>query len=138
MKCLNFLLIGAILVASASCKKQSQVQENTSNYLALNKLQSFALAGQTISCTLDSVVQDSRCPNLAVCVWQGMAVARFNVSLENTQQTITLSTTKIGEYDTNTTVGGFKIELIDVSPYPELNKPTDYKDYVAKINITKQ
>ena len=139
MKYSNLLLIAVLLLSLASCKKQVQPANeiNFPGSLALNKLESFDIDGETLTCSLDSVLQDSRCPINANCVWQGMAVARFNVSHDNTQSAITLGTIKFGPYDTNSTVAGFKIELVGVSPYPELGKPANYNDYVAKVKITK-
>ncbi|MEP7141902.1 MAG: hypothetical protein ABI707_03475 [Ferruginibacter sp.] len=140
MKRSNGLLIAVILLAYVSCKKQpGPVNEKNyaPHYIALNKYQPVNMDGEILTCSLDSVIQDSRCPVNATCVWQGVAVARFKISRKNIQNTITLATFKFGEYDTNTTVAGFKIELINVSPYPELAIPHNYNDYVAEVKITK-
>ena len=139
MKCSNCLLIAIILLAFVSCKKQSgSLKENyVPNYIPMNTNQSVDMDGTTLTCYLDTVIQDSRCPVNATCVWQGVAVARFRISSENTTNTIVLATTKFGEYDTNTTVSGFRIEFIDLSPYPELGKPINENDYVAEVKITK-
>jgi hypothetical protein len=133
------ILTACILLAFVSCKKQAgPVAENyISNYIPLNSIQSFDMEGEILTCLLDTVFQDSRCPTNATCVWQGAAVARFKISLENTHNTLTLATARFGEYDTNTTVAGFKIEFINLVPHPVSGKVVDYNEYVAEVKITK-
>ena len=124
-----------ILFAFASCKKESAVFDE--NLIAINQCRSFTRDAISLTCCLDSVIEDSRCPIDAVCIWQGRGVARFKVNTQNTVHTITLATIKFTPFNKDTTLAGFKIELIGLSPYPDLKKPLRYKDYVAEVKITK-
>jgi hypothetical protein len=139
MKCTNRLFVAVILLVLVSCKKQPVAANENSipNYIPVSKEQSFDMDGQILTCTLDTVIQDSRCPIKATCVWEGAAVARFKIKLDNTYSSITLATTRFGEYDSSTVMAGFKIEFINLAPHPELDEPINYNDYVAEVKITK-
>lgn len=82
-------------------------------------------------------MQDSRCPVNAVCIWRGIAVARFKVNASNTEHTITLANWQFQSYIKDTTVAGFKIEFINLFSQTEAMKSFRYKDYVAEVKVTK-
>ena len=97
------------------------------------KSQHYAeISAENLTITFLKVVGDSRCPSDVTCVWEGKADLIFNIS-KNQSQEITLSTY------TNNTVNVFdkyKIQLIDVKPYPTSTKTIKPEDYVAILKIT--
>ncbi len=105
------------------------------NYIPINQCQSHYYG--SLTCCLDSVLQDSRCPIYATFIWAGIVVVRFKVDNSNAPHTITLATYKFPPYIQDTTVSGFKIELVNLSAQKEIEKPFDYNDYIAKVKITK-
>ncbi|MBC7889276.1 MAG: hypothetical protein H7Z13_15470 [Ferruginibacter sp.] len=119
----------------AACKKQTHPLNE--NYIPVNKCQSYTISGNTVTVCLDSVIQDSRCPADAVCIWQGIAAARFAVNTANTDHLIRLATTKLAGYNRDTTIAGFKIEFIALLPQNKLASPVDYNEYIAEVKITK-
>jgi hypothetical protein len=133
MKFYTYLISISTLLFFAACKKDSLPLNE--NYIPVNKCQSYY--NDSITCCLDSVVQDSRCPLNAVCIWQGIAVARFKVNTSNEAHSITLATWKFQSYIKDTTVAGFKIELVNINSQNEATKPFGYNDYVAEVKITK-
>lgn len=135
MKCSVSLLNVVILLAFMSCKKEPAPLNE--NQIPINKCQAFNRDGKLLTCCLEAVIEDSRCPIDVVCFWQGIAVARFAVSTQNTDHIITLATTKFPPYNSDTTIAGFKIEFISLSPERILNKPIKYNEYVAEVKITK-
>ena len=76
-------------------------------------------------------LHDSRCPTGATCVWQGEA--RVSISLEDMpSDTLVLST-----YDNlKDTMGMYSFELIDVKPYPDVEKAIEPNDYVVTLVIS--
>lgn len=133
MRYLHIFFLPVLLLLS-SCSKDP-VPAND-NLIGVTKCKTYQRGGKSITCCLDSVLQDSRCPARALCIWQGMVVTRFTVSTSSSDHVITLSTLKFPPYAKDTLVAGFKIELLNVLPSPELDKPFNYKDYVAEVNIT--
>ena len=134
MKFSTYTVIVILLFAFASCKKDKAFNEN---YIPVNKCQSFNKEGATLTCCLDSVVEDSRCPVNADCIWQGITIARFKISTQNKEHLITLATRKFLTYSPDTTIAGFRIEFIQLLPNAVLDKQFSYKDYIAEVKITK-
>jgi len=118
----------------ATCKKEAATPGK--EYIPVNQCQSYY--ADSITCCLDSVLQDSRCPVNAICVWQGIAVARFKVKAPGTAHTITLATWKFQSYLKDTTVSGFKIEFVNLNGQNNATKPFGYNDYVAEVKVTRQ
>ena len=135
MKYTTFFFIAVLAVYVVSCKKQHDNQDK--NFIPVNKCRDFNTDGKTITVCLDSVLQDSRCPADAMCIWQGTGVARFKVNTQNSIHIITLATPTSPTHSKDTAVAGFKIEFINLLPNREMIKPYNYKDYVAEVKVAK-
>jgi len=79
------------------------------------------------------VVEDSRCPIDAICVWQGNAGVELG---------LTLGTGPTVPYVVNTTlepraarVGGFTLTLLEVAPAPTSQGAIDPDRYSIKVRI---
>ena len=85
------------------------------------------------------MLEDSRCPDGAMCIWQGRTVAKFSFTVNQDERMITLATfAPPGFTSADTILLGYKIELVNMQPYPELNKHHDASEYRAELKITKQ
>ena len=91
-----------------------------------------------VTVCLDSLVDDSRYPAGVVCVWQGTAIAKFSVTVNNNQEPVTLSTLKLPGFPSDTILMGYKIEFVNLLPYPEFNVSHDISEYRAEVKIRKQ
>jgi len=86
---------------------------------------------------LDTVAGDSRCPDGAVCVWEGNAEVRLKFEKLNEDPVYFNLNTHLN-YTTEAVVGGYKFRLVGVSPAPSLKHPSiPPKDYIAKILVEK-
>ena len=78
------------------------------------------------------VIDDSRCAIGTVCVWEGKADVEVSIEEPNPGQ-ITLNT-----YDNQKdTIGNISIELLDVSPYPDINKQVSLSSKIVTLLIEK-
>lgn len=97
----------------------------------------------------DSVVEDSRCPTDVMCAWSGQAIVRLRVEAAGeAAQTVELGgfTDYEGvlrpqrpELETvpSATVGGYKIELLAVTPYPAHNAtPPAPEEYQVQLQVS--
>ncbi len=75
------------------------------------------------------LVQDSRCPADATCIWQGEAVLRF--ALEG----LRFKTTFTGPDDEVTVVDGWAIQVLEVQPYPLASQPHDPADTEVTVRV---
>lgn len=82
---------------------------------------------------LVEVVEDSRCPIGAECIWAGRAVLRVEVKGKNGRvQTAEL---EVGNAASVVTIDGIKINILSLTPHPNVDKQLSVKDYVAKITV---
>lgn len=82
---------------------------------------------------LVEVVEDSRCPIGAECIWAGRAVLRVEVKGKNGKvQTAEL---EVGNAASAVTIDGIKISILSLTPHPNVDKQLSVKDYLAKITV---
>lgn len=84
------------------------------------------------------VVQDSRCPTDVNCVWAGNAEVALNVNYDKCAAIITLNTHRTPETSDEDKVGGFRVKLIKLDPYPHSQKKISPEDYTATLLVTKE
>jgi len=97
--------------------------------------QEAVVRGEKLRITFRSVLNDSRCPSGATCIWAGNGEVEIEVARKNKKQVVatlnTFSEPKAIAYN------GFKIKLVALSPYPKADEPIDPKDYEATMVVTK-
>lgn len=97
--------------------------------------QNRSVSGTGLSITFEEVVGDNRCPADAVCILGGSADVRIQVQGPGSRsQRYVLSTGEqrpIQHQD-------FKVELLEVSPYPFSSQPFDPADYRINLRVTRE
>ena len=81
------------------------------------------------------LVEDSRCPSEAVCVWEGQAKVNIRVVPNATAHDIEL-TKRAGHPELAVTMVEDKtVRLVDVSPYPETTLLIDSSEYIITVEV---
>ncbi len=88
-----------------------------------------------ISIVLDSVINESRCPLDAECIWAGNAAVRFIYSSPEKKVQFVLNT--ISSFRTDSLIDGYRIKLNSLTPYPKLGIHIKQTDYKAEIEVKK-
>jgi hypothetical protein len=94
--------------------------------------------GKTVLGSLVQVMDDSRCPRQVTCVWQGAAKVRIGVMIHESgidHQDLELAT--FPEASRIASIGGYRVELIDLAPYPEVPGPADSAKYSVTLRVTR-
>ena len=117
----------------SSIRKCSNLTLNDTVELRIGKI--YTDYEKRLSIQLDSVPEDSRCPFNVECVWAGNAKVKFNFISDNKLNQFSLNTS--AGFITDTIISGFKIQLIELKPYPVYPNPILLKDYIALIKITR-
>jgi len=79
-------------------------------------------------------LSDGRCPIGAMCVWEGNARVKLIIKQEGkSDDTFWLNT--FDGFLTDTTVNGLRFELIELQPYPEIDKDYILDDYILQLKI---
>ncbi len=131
------LLEVLVLLTLVSCKN-----DLTSTPLVLDKsieLKYGVILKNTdyqISIMLDSVLNDSRCPTGAECIWAGNAAVRFTYTSASSKVSFVLNT--ISSFRTDSLIEGYRIRMTKLSPYPVLGVAIKQSDYKAEIEIKKE
>lgn len=110
----------------------SNLPVSEKNIISSNETQFQLKINQTISqesgrlkITLLNVTSDSRCPTGVTCIWQGQVAVSGAIQDNQSLGSFSLSSTKGQDY---ATFGGYTLHLVQVNPYPSVNKilPSDY------------
>lgn len=134
------LAIAAMAVTgwALSCKKQFPSGSEALVNISLNNCANNIFADKNKRLCFDSVLSDSRCPANAQCVWQGTAIAKFSFYINGNIYNAVLSTLpQPGSYDNSIILSGYKIEFIDLHPYPGLTTPQAGNNITADVKITR-
>jgi hypothetical protein len=140
---INYLAAVVASFALAACASNSGLPTEPVVYSQSEAADSIRIrVGQTVvvegvKVRFGAVESDSRCPIDAVCVWEGDAVSVFvveqNCDCRSPAFELKLHTTlqpKSG------TAYGFKVELLQLSPYPSASSPIKPDAYSAWIRLT--
>ena len=84
-----------------------------------------------------AVENDSRCPSDVNCVWAGNAAVKLELSGLGKGKSVTLNTSKAGQFVSETVYQGYKVKLLDLSPYPRSTQRIAAGDYQATLLVSK-
>jgi hypothetical protein len=142
MKKLFFFIILIILIA-VYCKRETSTYTSALEKLfvlessfEVKKGEIYRDANSRIFIHLDSVVNDSRCPKDAICVWAGNAEVRFVFSVNIDTVNFVLNTHP--SFRSDSLIHGYRIKLITLEPYPESVGGIKQDNYKAELKITKE
>jgi len=133
------IVLIACLAFTNGCKKPISESKEDSLTITLHGCANNIFSDSQVRLCFDSVISDSRCPANANCVWQGMAVCKFSFVKNSKTYPLILSTLALpGLYNKDTIVAGYKIEFINLLPYPGLPpEPAPGNVIRAEVKITK-
>jgi len=131
------LLAVALVLSFYSCEK---TEDTVSQTRTIEKGGCISITGNAFpSICFDSLITDSRCPADAVCVWAGFAAVRLSIKNDaGIIQQFTLATQGFSNLPipaNDTTINGYHIKVVDVTPYPILSAPSQEPKKV-KLEIT--
>ena len=137
---LIFLLIATLSLGSSCSKSGENRLTEGPIELKLHESAEGSIKGERVKLIFDAVVSDSRCPANAICIWQGAATASFSFVKNGNAHRFNLSTiTMEPNYTKDTVIGGYKIEFINLLPYPgTFTPPAPESQIKAELKITKQ
>lgn len=129
------ILVTSILVLPALLSA-SPLPVNLGVPFALGPGQSAEVIGGTLYFVFTEILSDSRCPEGAICVWEGDAEAAVVGDLPGEIQiNCVLHTSAM--FSQSCDMGPYRVFLLWVEPYPVLGEPPiDPAAYIAHFMIT--
>jgi hypothetical protein len=139
MKLFIYIVPAVMILMAHSCTKDIELREGTVE-IALKRCSNGDIGGNNLRLCFDSLMSDSRCPANAVCGWAGTAIAKFSFTKDNKTKSFILSTLDMSPtYTKDTVLMGYKIEFVNLSPYPgTAPMPVPADQIKAELKITKQ
>ena len=110
-----------------------QAQRNQTIKVQVNKQKSVASSGLTIKFV--SLVEDSRCPTDANCVWAGNAKIQVQIGNRRGKSEIFELNTNMGAKGAS--FGGYAVNLISLTPAPRSNIRINRNGYVATFSVNR-
>jgi hypothetical protein len=135
----NIMLVAVCMLSiiAFSCKKESL----SPGTFKLGESFELSLANPSadaddLSIYYINIEEDSRCPNNAVCIWEGRAVINFEfVAGRNSHNVQLIDRVGFPEMAKDT-IEKYIIHLESVDPYPENNVTLEEEDYRFTLKIT--
>ena len=132
MKNIVFVILSLILI---SCKQPtSPTGQKIEEEFVLKYGQSTQIQySDTFTIKFQSVAEDSRCPKGATCVWEGNAKIVLQVVQQDSLVNTTLEPKEL-IYSGREGIK-YRIKLVSVSPYPNINEQIKLEDYSIKLIV---
>ena len=127
------LIAGLMLMLAFGVMPASAAKRSETVRVQINKEKSFPKA--KLSVRFVELVEDSRCPSDAQCVWAGNAKIKIRVTKNGHPQDLTLDTN--GPHQYATTADGYSIKLVGLTPAPKSNIRIDRNGYIATFEVVK-
>ncbi|MFA6111416.1 MAG: hypothetical protein WDA75_21880 [Candidatus Latescibacterota bacterium] len=81
-------------------------------------------------------VRDSRCPQDAVCIWEGEVAVLLGVTVDGTAaDPVTLTLRTADDERAQVRLGNRVVRLQEVAPYPRAGVETGRAEYVASVSV---
>lgn len=131
-----YLSLKLLVCTIVLCLPLAACQDNLNDTIVIRYQQVHNDEDYDFSLKLDTVLNDSRCPKGAACVWEGDAGVKFDLVLSDIRHyKFTLHTNST--FKTDTIVEDIKFTLLELQPYPILNSTIEPEEYVVKMMVEK-
>jgi|SRR6185437_8310892 len=100
--------------------------------------QQATVKGTKLRIRFIAVENDSRCPSDVTCVWAGNAAVQLQLATGRNSKTVTLNTSKSPSFVGEIEYRGYKVKLVDLSPYPRSNRKIGRREYTATLLVSKE
>ena len=131
----NLIIVTLLMLLPACSNKSSKLEVLLGQNIDLALNQRVSVTGESMEIKFLRVINDSRCPKGATCVWEGEANAEIEINYENSTNRLVL--TQRGSDTSLTDFNNYEISY-DLRPYPELGKTIDNQDYRLWLKVNER
>jgi len=139
----SIIILLSLAVLSCDDLRESVIEVKPGEELQvrLREGSDVLLAPDYITIKFTSMLQESRCPQQATCIWGGIAIVQANVKQaeqQNTALILWIPGLVTTPYRRNRVeISGYYITLLQLDPYPALDDSQQPKVYEALLGIEK-
>lgn len=138
---ISVLLLFALLISGCElfqcdcyCSNYAAEELTLNETVDLKYSELYCNSEHVFRLSFDSL-SDGRCPIGMLCLWEGNARIKLIIQQPG-KSTNTFWLNTFDGFLTDTTVYGIRYELIDLLPYPEVDKDYQLDDYILKMRIS--
>jgi hypothetical protein len=128
------MMVATSQILVACTAGSTDITADIGQAITLAPNQKVVIKADSLEIRMVKIVNDSRCPKGANCIWAGEVSCQIEISYQN--QTKIMVLTQSGGSDATSSFLGYTIAF-SVEPYPELNKTIKDADYRLKLTVTK-
>jgi hypothetical protein len=138
----TFFLLFLISIIFITCERESYITSGVDIEKELSKISDSLVVkikyseevklSKNLTLRFDDLLEDSRCPINAMCIWPGRAKILLFIKDGDGGKFMELNTAAGINHDV---YDKYDFRLQNLSPYPDTNVPFDKKAYVAEIVI---
>ena len=135
-----FIALALVAIILTNCIKDKDSGGNLilNDTLIIKKGEVLFNYDKDISISLDSILNDSRCPLTYECIWAGNAELKFIFRVNKNNIIFKLNTSHFSSFISDTLIKCYRITLLSLSPYPEASEIIPQEDYRAEILIKRE
>jgi hypothetical protein len=137
MKRLRYVIvytaIGFVLLAGCD-GNQIPVTAGLGEVFTIGVGQSAQIPSEDMEVAFIEVIGDSRCPQNASCVWEGVASSHIEITHEGVDYSIVLNQPGLTEQASETFIN--YTLTYSLNPYPREGEEIPLKDYLLTLNVT--
>ncbi len=135
----RFIILLLVLILFSSCSSFDQIEQyKTSNdTMTINLNQVCFNEKYGIKLQFDSIINDSRCPIGALCLWEGNAQIQFSLISKNKKHDKFYLNTH-SAFTQDTIIHGIDYKLVNLLPHQKLGNTTNPQLHLAVVVATKQ
>jgi len=136
MKGLRYVIICTAIVFAllAGCDgNQAPVTVGLGEVFTIGVGQSAQIPGEDMEVTFIEVIGDSRCPQNANCIWEGVASSYIKITHEGVDYSIVLNQPGLTEQASEIFID--YTLTYSLNPYPREGEEIPPKDYLLTLNV---
>jgi hypothetical protein len=131
------LLLSCAGVLAAKTRDGAPQVARSGREFKLHPGQRVTLKGTSLRIKFVKVETDSRCPADVKCVWAGNAAVQLQAGNGRGSKTLTLNTSPSERFAKEAEYQGYKVKLVDLSPYPRSDRHIKVGDWVVTLLVSK-
>ena len=140
MKTKKLIAFIVLAVISVSCSKNTGDIFKLEEKFDLKVGETATLNNAPLNISFKTVLEDSRCPENVICVWEGQAKLEMEITgYDDSGSTQVFEIIKrVGHEElAYFTINDYEIHLLFVDPYPVDDFDTEIEDYSAEFEMKK-
>jgi hypothetical protein len=131
---LIFILL--ISLGLVNCAGSDNISTTLDQEFTLSIGQSASIIGENLRISLKNVIDDSRCPEGAACIWEGEASCLVEITYSGAVSNKVLI--QPGVSGTSEAHFGDYVIIYNLTPYPKVGKEIKKEEYRLHLNVNKE